>query len=767
MNAVTHMNMKSIMDRLLEKKAVDPESKGILLDRDCILIESDTGRSRTYYAYNFNTSMRHYLGHRRADLDEKAIRIYREKIRSLEIYDSSIPSTGEGLIEFIFGTVFTTYGFMIRIEQVELAKQMYRAMMDRAIALSDIPVGLGKTHAYLVASIVYNLTNPRNIHERRFYHQSAILGGKDTMPIIITTSSIALQKEIEKVYIPSISKMLLENGIIHAPITGVQRKGKENYICDLQLKNYVNTLDQRKKPISEYETLVKLQYGSNIDLSDVKSITYYDKRKIKVNAERCYNCGMTKQCRYQNFMNDARSDRYTFQICNHNYYLADALRRKKGLKPLLPNYKAVIIDEAHKFEAAAEDMYGISIDKSEVMDMINRIRHKHIRVSQDQSIQVITKEAVRLLESVFSELKGQLTEELVDELNEQYPIKLTSSMKSELNRLRLNLLHLSEMQPTYENLLITYLNRVAGDIELLISDQGICWIERPEDDQYIKLFSVTKRLATHIGHDIFGKDLPFIMTSGTIAIREDFSYFKKGLGIEQLYLHRIREVTKQSPYDYFNNTLLYQAEHLPFPNAKDEKYIVAIGIEIEQLLRASHGHALVLFTSYSVMQKVYNHLKDKDFGFPIFQMLRGRNQALSDYRNSVNGVLLACGSAWEGIDFAGDLLSHLIIVKLPFLVPDPKTEDQRSQFETFEEFKEKILIPRMLIRLKQGYGRAIRSEKDTAVISILDPRAKDSFRKYVYDALPKSRITHAVEDIAEFLRSKKQPDYFDDNNDNL
>jgi ATP-dependent DNA helicase DinG len=99
-------------------------------------------------------------------------------------------------------------------------------------------------------------------------------------------------------------------------------------------------------------------------------------------------------------------------------------------------------------------------------------------------------------------------------------------------------------------------------------------------------------------------------------------------------------------------------------------------------------------------------------------------------------------------------------VKLPFLVPDPITENLKKQFDTEEDFKREILIPKMLTKLKQGYGRAIRSHTDTAVISILDIRANGSYREPVRNALPKCRVTHKIEDIKTFIQAKKSPEYF-------
>lgn len=683
-----------------------------------------------------------------------------EKLKELDFYDVTLPRDGEDMIQFIFERIFTAYGFSVRADQVEVSKQMYHAMMHRKISMSDIPVGLGKTHAYLIAAIVYNLTNKRNLFERRAYHQSTLFGFQVPMPIVITTSSIALQKAIENEYIPSISRMLLENGVINEPITSVQRKGKENYICDQRLKNYVNTVNRDRKPEQEIKILEKLQQGIKIDLTDIKGITNYDKRKINVESDQCYSCHLSGKCRFQKFMQEAINNLLTFQICNHNYYIADILRRKKGSKPLLPNYKAVIIDEAHKLASAAEDMYGISVSKKELIELIQKAKPHNINSTMNQSLIVTAKEAIRLVEVSFSELREQIPKNLFDEPIEKYNVRLTSAIKNELNRLRLNLIRLAELQQTQKGAIISNLKRIAEEIEKMIADNSVSWMEYPNGNEEARLFSVTKQLATHIGQDIFDKDLPFILTSGTIAVHEDFSYCKKGLGLDRKHEARINELTKTSPYDYFNNTLLYQAPNIPYPDVEDEKYILAIGIEIENLIRASHGHALVLFTSYTPMRKIYQLLKEKSFDFPVFQLLKGKSQSIRDYRESKNGVLLACGSLWEGFDFKGDLLSHLIIVKLPFLVPDPITEEHQNQFNSFDGFKKKILIPRMLIRLKQGYGRAIRSEEDTAVISILDPRAKDNYKNVVRNALPKSRVTQDINDIKTFIRAKKQPDYF-------
>jgi hypothetical protein len=125
-------------------------------------------------------------------------------------------------------------------------------------------------------------------------------------------------------------------------------------------------------------------------------------------------------------------------------------------------------------------------------------------------------------------------------------------------------------------------------------------------------------------------------------------------------------------------------------------------------------------------------------------------------------VLFAAGSCWEGVDFPGDMVSSLILVRLPFPVPDPLSEAERETYPTLQEYIRAVIVPDMQRKLRQGFGRAIRTETDTCVVSILDKRAAPGgrYRQTVLEALPKTRLSDNLEDVAEFIRAKKGPDYF-------
>jgi ATP-dependent DNA helicase DinG len=144
-------------------------------------------------------------------------------------------------------------------------------------------------------------------------------------------------------------------------------------------------------------------------------------------------------------------------------------------------------------------------------------------------------------------------------------------------------------------------------------------------------------------------------------------------------------------------------------------------------------------------------------------MNRGRNTAIDEFKESQNAVLFATGSMWEGVNIPGDVLSHLIIVKLPFPIPNPISDYEKSLYPDMNEYLKSVLIPKMLIKLRQGVGRLIRSETDTGVISILDVRASDDGRYHqeVLHALPECRRAENIEDIRDFLNDKKEKNYFE------
>ena len=147
---------------------------------------------------------------------------------------------------------------------------------------------------------------------------------------------------------------------------------------------------------------------------------------------------------------------------------------------------------------------------------------------------------------------------------------------------------------------------------------------------------------------------------------DDFEYFKKEVGIDNVEEHLLIESSTSSPFDYAKNTRLYIPKNTPLPDNDSKVYVERISEEILNIIKATNGHTAILFTSYKVLQEVHKKIKDELSSYQVFAMTRGNKRVISDFRRSKNGILFASGSMWEGVDCIGDCLSSVIIVRLPF-----------------------------------------------------------------------------------------------------
>ena len=223
----------------------------------------------------------------------------------------------------------------------------------------------------------------------------------------------------------------------------------------------------------------------------------------------------------------------------------------------------------------------------------------------------------------------------------------------------------------------------------------------------------------------------------------------------------VRECVAESPFCYQENCLLYIPEHLKPRKKGSREEAEQLAGQIRDLVCSTYGHTLVLFTSYTLMGNVQQLLRDQ-IPFPMVQVWRNSQEEIARFKKMENAVLFAAGSCWEGVDFPGDMVSSLIIVRLPFPVPDPISEAEREQYPTLQDYIREVIIPDMQVKLRQGFGRAIRTETDTCVVSILDHRAapEERYHRAVLETLPPLHIARKIEDVEDFIRTKKSPDYF-------
>ena len=752
----------------------------------CVLLECETDRGYSYRALNIKTGHSAIIYHRTTPLTISGVGAVAERIRLSPVagkgkYEIDMPP-GENLLRkslseiqsHIFEMILPEYGYGIREKQMELAAHILEAIGRRAVTLSEAEVGTGKTHAYLIAAALSKRGRVNDFWLRGYYPDQSYAESA-YMPVVISTASIALQNAIVKDYIPEISRILIAHGIIKTPLSSVVRKGREHYICERNLLSYYRDAEEPVKRI-----LYSFLYdNASIDLADSEGLTPYIKRRIGVSGYCGEKCPYYGECRYQNHLRYIQSGEHDFQVCNHNYFLADVIRRSKDKTPLIPHYQAVIIDEAHMFLQAARQMYGVEFGSLAVPRVVEDIKCFTFREG-------VSGIAVRELAGKLDGQNKRLFQHLIHNIppgsekedTQRYRTVMDETAAWHLKNIRRIGGELLELL-SEELILVRYKGRYAqvrfgltNIIEharmLQKYDEIVYWMESQREKYHtgwnmnIETFlcAIPKRLDDMLYADLWGTGIPIVLTSGTLSAEGSFEHIERKMGLDRVRV--LMETSKPSPFCHRENALIYISEIVPFPDVQDRQYIIAVAEEAERLIRVSHGHAALLFTSYKAMDQVFALIERQNIGFPLFRLDRGGNAAIEHFRRSGNGILFASGALWEGIDLPGDVLSLLIIVKLPFAVPDPVSEYEKALYRNTEEYKNSVVIPEMIVRLKQGFGRLIRRETDTGIVALLDCRMRKgaSYRTRVLNALPDCSITSNVAEVETFILNKKETDYF-------
>jgi ATP-dependent DNA helicase DinG len=753
----------------------------------CALFEIEKNGKYIYTAVNIETGKSAIVSRRLRRLTEIGFRDVAEQMRHSRVAgrgrfeadrdprESMARWELAEIMEHIFVKILPRCGYSIRENQVDLAGHILETISRRGVSLAESEVGTGKTHAYLIAAILAKRGRLNDIRLGGHYPGQSYAASAH-MPIIVATSSIALQRAIVQDFIPELSGILEDGGIIRKPLSCFIRKGKEHYLCEKRLKAFYDDTDAKTREMLK----PLLASGAPCDLAESEGLTAYMKRRVCVSGKCGENCRHNASCRYMKYLAEANSPETDFIITNHNYFLADVIHRNSGKRPLLPHYQAVIIDEGHKFLAAARQMYGLRLTDAEIPALCEII---HSFTGGKSAGGVNIHRLAKKLDSQSKRLFRELTEnaaasdardDVCNDETERFPVILDSGSSRHL----LNISAISgELIEALADSRVAAHNREsrsravweleelrARTSELRKYSGLVCWLEKPDEGEPgdSALCSIPKDMDSRLFHDVWSMGVPIVLTSGTLSAGGDFTRTKQALGLDRIEGALISEVSKPSPFDYSRNTLLYLSENVPFPDNSDSRYISAVTDEIERLVRASHGHAAVLFTSYKVMGLVYTRLRLRDLPFPLFRMGRQDVNALEQFRGSGNGILFASGAMWEGIDIPGDALSLLIIVKLPFAAPDSIGDYEKTLYGGMEEYKLKALVPDMLVKLKQGHGRLIRTETDTGAVAILDSRANrhGAYHARVQAALPMCRTTGSIGDVEAFIRKMKRPGYF-------
>lgn len=506
-------------------------------------------------------------------------------------------------------------------------------------------------------------------------------------------------------------------------------------------------MKDKKKNTEQLEALLSLR--TDYDLDAVTGLSGFDRRQVCVPKFCEKNCPQRSLCRYHRYLKEAKSAEISIQICNHNYLLADAAHRLQALHPLLNDYQALVIDEVHKLPDAARQMYGQSLSAEDFREICDQLaKEKHILAAQH-------------LKEKFSALMRSMCRDEPLEEDRRTAFILTPDRITALRDYLFLLRQTQKQLALYLPQWISYRLEATENILNLFFTTDRKYILYIQYDRAgaPSLCAASREIPEQLNQALWLKNIPAILTSGTLMAGGSFDRPQKIIGLSDN--QRVENFIAASPFNYEENCLLYIPDSPLNVQIGSEKEVEYLAEQICRLVEAAHGHTLVLFTSYALMGAVYNQIKDR-LSFPLLEVWRHSSDVIHKFKQTNNAVLFAAGSCWEGVDFPGDMVSSLIIVRLPFPVPDPLSEAEREQYPSLQDYIRSVIIPDMQVKLRQGFGRAIRTENDTCAISILDHRAAPGERHHqaVLEALPNLRITRKIKEVEEFIRAKKSSDYF-------
>jgi len=440
-------------------------------------------------------------------------------------------------------------------------------------------------------------------------------------------------------------------------------------------------------------------------------------------------------------------------IVNHHLFFAD-LAVKGGpmgeAGGIIPDYGAVIFDEAHDIEDVAGQYFGTSVSTYQFEELtrdVAGLAHRKQFGSQELDRILIT---LGDRAAHFFGLFGATEGRTGFRSHEAFLIQHEEKYRDILAALEIVALQLELLRAAPEEA-IPLVNR-AREISRRLTfwmESGnkayVYWIERRGRGTFLQATPID--VSQLLDEKLFDAIDTAILTSATLAVAGEFEFTKQRLG-----LRNARTLVVESHFDYRQQALLYVPQELPDP--RSPAFTSAAAREVIEILMHSRGRAFVLFTSYQQMRLIYDKVS---LEVPFETLMQGtgpRNALLEEFRSTRNCVLFATSSFWQGVDVPGEQLSCVIIDKLPFAVPsDPVVEARIAAIrneggDPFSGYQ----VPQAAIALKQGFGRLIRSRTDRGVLALLDNRiTKTRYGQIFFDSLPDYAFTTKRDDVERFF----------------
>ncbi len=639
------------------------------------------------------------------------------------------------------------HGFEHRALQLDMANAVSDCLSREIPLLVEAGTGTGKTWAYLAP---------------------VIESGRKT---VISTGSKALQDQIFDQDIPLLKKLCFPQ------CNAVCIKGRNNYLCLRRLRDFSYQSSFHKKEeaklyhrLQQWATRTKTGERSEMPwLPDSTQIW----RSVNSVSEHCLGQKCVEHARC--FMTRLRQDasRANLIVVNHHLFFADLALRAKGLGEVIPDYKAVVFDEAHQLEDVIGLYFGLEFSNMRAQDLARDARSE-CRRSLAQPGKSGLRERAPEIEAGCGQieiLSRQMHQLLAARKEARFRLGAEAfggGFAETSDRMSFTLRELSaRLSPFAEDQSALALCgeravELANGLDALLSQRDpslIYWCEISHHG--FSLRGTPVELAPILQERLFERTTSVVFTSATISTGGSCGFIRERLGIPP----ESREMVLPSPFAVEEQALLYIPKAFPMPN--EPSFTRRMADEALKILHKTRGRALFLFTSHRQMQQTHPLLKDH-LPYPILvQGEKPPRTLLAEFKENVESVLLATKSFWEGIDVPGESLSCVLIDKLPFEVPDDPITAARIDALTrqgksaFTEYQ----VPRAIIHLKQGVGRLLRSSSDRGLIVIFDVRLRTkNYGRTFLKSLPPYRIASGIDEIAAFFAAQEGPEGWDEQN---
>ena len=614
--------------------------------------------------------------------------------------------------------------YEFRPGQLQMAEAVEAALTDKRHLIVEAGTGTGKTLAYLIP---------------------AILSGHR---VIISTGTKNLQEQLFFKDIPFLAQHFPN------PLRVSYMKGRNNYACrqkiiDAEREPILSGLEEVNdfKIIRDWE--LNTQTGDRAELHDLpEDSTVW--LKLDARRELCtgQKCPQFERCFITKMQQEAAAS--DLIVVNHHLFFADLAVKQTDFGGVIPEYDAVIFDEAHEIEDVAGQYFGITISNHQINDLVRDInataRRKDFGSTELDRTLVALGDASESFFAHFPQIEGRAgfadQAGFLERHREAYD-DLMLGMELLGAHLQLIKNQPEEIVPLFRRT-DEFRTRLKYWMEAP-EKTTVYWIERRGRGIFLQATPID--VSAMLREALFDKIPAIVMTSATLAVGGKFDFLERRLG-----LTLNRSLVVEGSFDYQKQALLYVPQDLPDP--RTPAFPRAAAEEILELLKLSQGRAFVLFTSYQQMTHV-RELVDYRLDYPtLIQGSKPRNVLLEEFRATPNCVLFATSSFWQGVDVQGDQLSCVIIDKLPFAVPSDPVVDARIRAlrETGGNPFFDYQIPQAAIALKQGFGRLIRAKTDRGVLALLDHRiTKQRYGQVFFDSLPDYGFTMNREDVARFF----------------